>query len=131
MVRSVWDTIGIAKDQWIDAVNQGLPIGHLRDFFLETELPPEPVFKVLKLTRQEYQSREHLSPEESERLWRLASVYERSLALFEGDAHRTTQWLNTPQQGIGRVSPLEHIVTEPGAAEVRDLIGRLEYGVIS
>ena len=131
MVRSPWATIGVSTDRRIDAVKSGLPIAHLQVFFETTQLPQEAVFKVLKLTREDFENKQRLSPEESERLWRLAAVYESTLALFEGDSERTSEWLRTPQEAIGQVSPLEHVVTEPGAAEVQDLIGRIEYGVLS
>jgi putative toxin-antitoxin system antitoxin component (TIGR02293 family) len=61
----------------------------------------------------------------------LAAVYESALALFDGDSERASQWLIAPQLAIGKISPLEHAVTEPGAAEVQDLIGQIEYGVYS
>ena len=131
MVRSAWATIGVSTDKRIDAVKRGLPIQHLHQFFESTQLPQEAVLEVLKVTRQDVENKQRLSPEESERLWRLAAVYESSLALFEGDSERTSQWLNTPQQAIGQVSPLEHVVTEPGAAEVLELIGRIEHGVLA
>ena len=131
MVRSPWATIGVSTDRRIDAVKQGLPIKHLHEFLENTQLPQEAVVKVLKLTSQEVEKKQRLSPEESERLWRLAAIYENSLALFEGNAQRASEWLRTPQAAIGQVSPLEHVDTEPGAAEVQDLIGRIEYGVVS
>jgi putative toxin-antitoxin system antitoxin component (TIGR02293 family) len=131
MVRSEWATIGVTTDERIDAVKRGLAIQHLHQFLESTQLPREAVLKVLKLTNQDFENNQQLSPEESERLWRLAAVYERSFALFEGDSERTLQWLSTPQRAIGQDSPLEHVVTEPGAAEVRDLIGRIEHGVFS
>lgn len=131
MVRSAWATIGVATDQRIDAVKRGLPIQHLYEFLENTQLPLEAVFKVLKLTKQDFENKQQLTPEESERLWRLAAIYESSLTLYEGDSKRAAEWLSSPQRAIGGVSPLEHIVTEPGAAEVQDLIGRIEYGVLS
>ncbi len=131
MVRSAWATIGVSPDERIDAVKRGLPIRHLHQFLETTQLPREAVLKILKLTNRDFENNQQLSPEESERLWRLAAVYESSLALFDGDSERTSKWLNTPQQAIGQVSPLEHVVTEPGAAEVQELIGRIEYGVLA
>jgi putative toxin-antitoxin system antitoxin component (TIGR02293 family) len=131
MVRSAWDTIGLWPDEGIDAVKRGLPIQHLHQFLKNTQLPREAVLKVLKLTNQDFEDNRQLSPEQSERLWRLAAVYESSLALFDGDSERTSKWLNTPQRAIGQISPLEHVVTEPGAAEVQELIGRIEHGVLA
>ena len=131
MVRSVWDSIGVSTDRGIDAVKRGLSIQCLKDFLHETQLPRASVLHVLKVTVREVESKHRLTREESERLWRLASIYQKSLALFEGDAERTVRWLTAPQKALGDVSPLKHIVTEPGAAQVQELIGRIEYGVLS
>jgi putative toxin-antitoxin system antitoxin component (TIGR02293 family) len=131
MARSVWETIGVAADRRIEAVKRGLPMQRVNDFLEVTQLPKAPVFKVLKLTKRDLETRKRLTREESERLWRLASVYESSLALFDGDAAQALLWLTSPQKALGEVSPLDHIVTEPGAAEVQELIGRIEFGVLA
>lgn len=131
MVRSAWESIGVSTERGIDAVKRGLPIRHLKDFLQNTGLPRAAVLKVLKLTVREAEARQRLTRVESERLWRLASIYHKSLVLFEGDAEQANVWLNTPQKALGDVSPLKHVATEPGAAQVQDLIGRIEYGVIS
>jgi putative toxin-antitoxin system antitoxin component (TIGR02293 family) len=72
-----------------------------------------------------------LSWEESERLLRLAAVYEDAVQLFEGDASAAMNWLNSRQKTLGNNTPLVHSRTEIGAREVEDLVGRLEYGVFS
>ena len=81
MVRSAWARIGVSTDQRIDAVKRGLPIQHLHEFLENTELPLDAILKVLRLTTRDFETRQQLSPEESERLWRLAAVYESSLSL--------------------------------------------------
>ena len=131
MVRSAWDSIGVPTDQGIDAIKRGLPIQCLNDFLEKTQLPRAATLDVLKLTTGDMQGKDQLTQEESERLWRLASIYQKSLALFEGDAKQTVEWLDSPQKALGDVSPLKHINTEPGAAQVHELIGRIEYGVLS
>ena len=131
MVPSAWDSIGVPMDGGIDAVKRGLPIQHLEDFLEKTRLPRPAVLDVLKLTVGDVEGKDQLTQEESERLWRLASIYQKSLAMLEDDAEQTIRWLTSPQQALGDVSPLKHIVTEPGAAQVQELIGRIEYGVLS
>ena len=72
-----------------------------------------------------------LAPEESERLLRLASIFEKSVELFEGDVPAAVQWLVTPKRALENQSPLKYARTEIGAREVANLIGRLEHGVFS
>ena len=72
-----------------------------------------------------------LSPEESSRAYRVAWAYQRALQLFEGDREAAVRWLKESAKALGGSSPLEYLDTEAGADAVRDLIGRLEYGVIT
>jgi len=72
-----------------------------------------------------------LAPEESERLLRIANLYEKSLELFEGDRQAAVSWLSSPNKDLGHQTPLAYAKTEIGAREVEDLIGRLEHGVFS
>lgn len=133
-VRSLWDSIGLRTHRGIDAVKRGLPILHLELFLETTQLPKVAVLKVLKLSPGGYQERltaGRLTPLESERLWRLAKVHKKSVDLFEGDAKQAALWLKTPQRALQGVSPLRCATTEPGASEVEELIGRIEYGVAS
>ena len=81
------------------------------------------------LARRRKSASGRLSSEESDRVYRIAAAYRDALQLFEGDAESARRWLNEPAKALGGDSPLQHLVTEAGAAEVRDLIGRLEHGV--
>ena len=72
-----------------------------------------------------------LAPEESERLLRLSSIFEKAVGLFEGDVSAAVQWLVTPKRTLENQTPLQYMRTEIGAREVENLIGRLEHGVFS
>jgi putative toxin-antitoxin system antitoxin component (TIGR02293 family) len=74
---------------------------------------------------------QRLTPDESERLLRISSVFEAAVDLFEGDAAAAVNWLNTPRKALGDRTPLAYARTEPGAREVENLIGRLEHGIFS
>lgn len=67
--------------------------------------------------------------EESDRIYRIAEIYRSAVQLFEGDAESARSWLSEPARALGGIRPLQHLDTEAGAGEVRDLIGRLEHGV--
>jgi putative toxin-antitoxin system antitoxin component (TIGR02293 family) len=70
-----------------------------------------------------------LQPDESDRLVRVARVFGRALALFEGDPDAARHWLSSKQRLLGNLIPLELAGTDIGALEVEHLIGRLEHGI--
>lgn len=72
-----------------------------------------------------------LAPEESERLLRLSSLFEKAVELFEGDVSGAVNWLTSPKRAFESQTPLDYARTEVGAKEVENLIGRLEHGVFS
>jgi putative toxin-antitoxin system antitoxin component (TIGR02293 family) len=72
-----------------------------------------------------------LAPEESERLLRIAGIFEKAVDLFEGDVPAAVRWITAPRKALDNHSPLAYSRTEPGAREVENLIGRLEHGVFS
>jgi len=71
------------------------------------------------------------TPEESERLLRLSTVFEMAVDLFEGDNAAALRWLTAPRKALEGNTPLAYARTELGAREVENLIGRLEHGVFS
>jgi putative toxin-antitoxin system antitoxin component (TIGR02293 family) len=71
-----------------------------------------------------------LSPDESDRLYRVASAYRNALQLFEGDRTAARRWLNEPAKALGGSSPIDYLDTEAGTEAVHDFILRLEHGVI-
>jgi putative toxin-antitoxin system antitoxin component (TIGR02293 family) len=72
-----------------------------------------------------------LSPEKSDRLFRLQRLTGAALELFEGDVAAMQRWLKTPLPVLDGESPVAYSDTEPGAQFVLDLIDRLEHGVFS
>lgn len=81
------------------------------------------------LTRRQAEGR--LRPDESDRVLRVATIFDMAVDLFDGDVDRARQWLEMPQPGLGGEVPLEFASTEVGAREVENLITRLEHGVFA
>ncbi len=72
-----------------------------------------------------------LEPDESERLLRVSTLFEKCVELFEGDVAAAVTWLTSPKRALNQQAPLQYARTELGAREVEDLIGRLDHGVFS
>ena len=78
------------------------------------------------LTRRKQQGK--LSADESEKVLRIARLYDRALEVFE-DQQAAEKWLKEPARGLGEAIPLNYARTELGAQEVERLLIRIEYGV--
>ena len=81
------------------------------------------------LARRKTEGRLHV--DESDRVARLALLFNDAVKLFDGDVGRAASWFHAPNSALGGLAPFVYADTEPGAQEVRDLIGRIEHGVFS
>jgi putative toxin-antitoxin system antitoxin component (TIGR02293 family) len=72
----------------------------------------------------------HLSSQASDRLYRLARIYQLASDVLE-DPGNAREWLRSPQVGLDNRVPLDLMTSEAGSREVEALLTRIEYGVIS
>ena len=72
-----------------------------------------------------------LNVDESDRVARFARLLKHTTDMMDGDHDAAIRWLKTPQILLENQTPLEYARTESGAAEVQQLIGRIEAGVYS
>lgn len=118
----------------IRLVGRGLPWSALERFrraagWSLAELAPLIQIPLRTLDRRRRERR--LRPDESDRLVRLARVFQQARSLFEGNAAGARRWLETPVPAFAGLAPLDLVTTDPGAREVEALIGRLEHGIPS
>lgn len=116
------------------AVYEGFPVVVLERLAGELNTPQKVVLLALGIAPATLKRRResgHLSRAESDRVYRLTSIFQQATQLFEGDAAMARQWLEQPVQALGGRTPMAYLETEAGATEVEDLIGRLEHGVIA
>jgi putative toxin-antitoxin system antitoxin component (TIGR02293 family) len=127
-------SIGIqadSLDELVAGIKKGFPVRSLemlRDKIGITEAALSEVVQIPLRTMNRRKKSGTLDQQESERVYRLARLFERALSLFE-DEDKTRRWLKTPNRALAGRTPLEFADTEVGAREVEDLIGRLEHGV--
>jgi putative toxin-antitoxin system antitoxin component (TIGR02293 family) len=131
------DSLGLRYGNLLEAVKlieAGLPMSALLHFQRASGLTLERLKQSVRISEGSFARRKksgRLSPDESERLLRIARIFERATALYDGDQDGAREWLETAIPSLGNQRPLDLAQTEPGAREVEDLIGRIEYGVVS
>lgn len=78
------------------------------------------------LARRE--SDKKLTPDESDRLYRVARLFDIAERILCG-SEQAEQWLKEENISLGGAIPLEMVKTEPGARLVEQILGRIEYGI--
>lgn len=115
-----------------ESILAGFPFRSLLKFEAASGLTLVEILDVIQMPQRTLARRKHsgrLKPIESERLHRLAIVFQRAVELFGGREALAREWLRKPVRGLGHVAPLELVHTQVGAEMVLDLIGQLEHGV--
>lgn len=128
-------TLGLratTTDDLIDRLKRGLSMeafDRLRDQLdVKAEALAELAGVSVRTLARRRRDAEPLTPETSERLLRLARLYEIAAETL-GSEDEARRWLKEPNVALGGRTPLDYADTEPGAREVEDLLGRLSHGV--
>jgi putative toxin-antitoxin system antitoxin component (TIGR02293 family) len=72
--------------------------------------------------------RRKLKPDESERLLRVASAFQKAVELFR-DLEKARAWFTSPKPALAGLAPLQCCDTETGSREVENLLGRVDESV--
>ena len=117
----------------VETLRQGLPISSFESLQSAMDVSAKDLAQtasiaVRTLARRKKEGRLH--KDESERLLRISALFDRAVEVLES-REDARHWFKTPKRALGGSSPFEYADTEPGAREVEDLLGRLEYGVFS
>lgn len=114
----------------IDALDQGLKRESFDRLRHITAISADKLSSVLNIPRRTLARRETFGLDESERIVRVTSAFQRTLEVFE-DLEKGRKWFAAAQRAFGGRTPLEMCRTELGAREVENLLGRIEHGVYS
>jgi len=121
------------KNELIQNIKKGLPISAFEKIQKELDVSADTLASAVNIASRTLARRKkegRFQPDESERVLRIASLFDRALQVLHNQ-NRVKMWLKSPQKALGGKTPLEYSDTEPGAREVEDLLGRLEHGVFS
>jgi putative toxin-antitoxin system antitoxin component (TIGR02293 family) len=115
-----------------EALRAGLPYASLSAVASGFEIAGPTVASILGIPARTLARRKkerRLSPEESDRLFRLG----RLAALAEevlGTRAKASAWLHTSNRALGGATPLSQLDTDLGAEEVESALLRLAHGVV-
>ncbi len=116
-----------------EAVREGFPFQAFESFVKTMGIPLAAVTKALGIaprTLARRKGRHALSPEESDRLYRLARVTLMAIQVL-GTHEKAKQWLERPNRALGGEAPLHLLDTDIGAHQVETILGRIDYGIFS
>jgi putative toxin-antitoxin system antitoxin component (TIGR02293 family) len=114
-------------------VDRGVTKKNLESLKAKTELDYDELAQVLSVGRATLINKkggDKFSPPLSEKIVGLADLYSYGYEVFE-DKERFNQWMLRPNQALGGQAPYDLIHNQFGREEVRNVIGRIEYGVYS
>jgi putative toxin-antitoxin system antitoxin component (TIGR02293 family) len=129
------DSLSVAVTRYLlfELVRAGLPFEFLDHIANLLQINREVIAKATYVSPSTLAHRAkagRFSTLESDRLVALITVFQETLALFEGDVSAAKEWLTSPVHGLGSKRPLEMLGTRVEANAVLDLMRRLERGAL-
>lgn len=116
---------------WVHLVRQGFPFVCASELARRLGLQDSQLASTLAVsptTLGKRRRRGFLTVRESEKILRIAMVFERATEVFQApDA--AVDWLNSRNSALSGVTPLSLLDTEFGAEEVSRILGTIEHGV--
>ncbi len=113
----------------IDLIHAGLPFGEFEGLRQKLGITAESLAEAARINTRTLHRRKKegsFNPEESDRLYRLLDLYERSVDAFESDIG-ARDWLTRPGQMLGGRTPLQYADTEIGYQELLLILKGIKY----
>jgi putative toxin-antitoxin system antitoxin component (TIGR02293 family) len=121
------------EDDLIERIRQGLPYETVESLVAATAISPPLLPRLLGVTERTLQRRQTqkvLKKAESDRLVRLAKLFERTAKVL-GDSEEAKAWLHHPNITLGNKTPIEMMDDPISEERVYAVLGRIEHGVYS
>lgn len=113
----------------IELIRKGIPWIAVPTFVVESGFTEEQIRRFLEVSIEIFDSRRRLrklAPEESERLLRLAEIFD-AVHIHLGKSRESTRlWLTSPKRQLNFACPLDYVRSDLGARQVRRLISELK-----
>ena len=119
--------------QKMKIIKKGISKDYLETFKKATSLDYDSLAGALSVTRATLINKkgtQKFSDQVSEKIISLADLYSFGYEVF-GDKDNFNKWMFVPNQALGGLAPFDIIDNYYGKEEVRNLIGRIAYGVYS
>ena len=128
--RPEWQMTPVEK---MDMVREGISKKNLESFKRKTNLDYDRLSTILLTTRATLINKkgaENFSVALSERIVSIADLYSYGFEVFE-DQDKFNDWVFKPNKALGGKQPFEMLDNQFGREEVKNVIGRIAYGVYS
>ncbi len=128
--RPEWQMTAAEK---MDMVREGVSKKKLESLKSKINLDYDKLSTILSTTRATLINKkgtEHFSAALSERIVSIADLYSYGFEVFE-DETKFNEWIFRPNQALGGRPPFELLDNQFGREEVKNVIGRIDYGVYS
>jgi len=111
-------------------VKEGLPRGAFDRIKGAIATSSEELSAITEIPARTIARRKKFKPDESERILRVASAFQKTLELFE-DLEKARKWFTTSKTALAGLTPIKCCDTETGCKEVENLLGRIDESVYS
>ncbi len=128
--RPEWQMTAVEK---MDMMKAGVSKSKLESLKSKTNLDYDKLSTILATNRATLINKkgaDHFSPALSERIVSIADLYSYGFEIFEDEA-KFNEWIFRPNQALGGKQPFELLDNQFGREEVKNVIGRIDYGVYS
>lgn len=125
--------VDLTSYQKMQIVRDGVTKSYLTKLKDETSLDYDALAQALSVTRSTLINKKNdqrFSDHVSERIIAVAELYSFGYEVFENKEH-FNKWMFAPNQALSGATPFELMDNQFGREEIRNLIGRIAYGVYS
>jgi putative toxin-antitoxin system antitoxin component (TIGR02293 family) len=115
------------------AVEKGLPLAALDDFAAWSGIPVKELMEVVipaRTLKHRRQRGEPFSMDESDRLARVARMYELTVRVF-GNPEKARKWLTRPKDRFEGKTPIAMMRTELGGRGVEEMLYQIDEGMFA
>src|ERR1039458_6129933 len=114
-------------------IERGLPLSTLEEFSAYSGIAVKDLLEVVipaRTLKHRRQKKEPLNLDESDRLARVARMYELAVKVF-GDAEKARRWLTKPKMRFDERTPLSMMHTGLGSEGVEEMLYQIDEGVFA
>jgi putative toxin-antitoxin system antitoxin component (TIGR02293 family) len=115
----------------IQKISDGIRVKRVEIFRQRYNVPDERLAAFMHISLSTFKRRRQrgrLEPVESDRFVRLVGLYAMAEAVF-GEAGLAARWMVEPNRSLAGAAPEAYAMTDAGAREVEDLLGRIAHGI--
>jgi len=114
-------------------VESGVPVSTMTDFVTSSGIPLKDIYSIVipaRTLKHRRARREPLSRDESDKLARLARVFDHTVKVF-ADIDLARAWLDKPKKRFEGRTPIEMLRTDIGARMVEEFLVQIDYGMFA